>query len=83
MVVIDIIKFLIFKHIKLDSENMIGRISVIGEIEQPQMLSRTYSVDAGSGCEQEGKPMAGEAVFVRRDGKNEGEREGEKVGRVG
>lgn len=72
MISTNIIKFLVLKHIKLDSEKAVVRIAIVGEIEETQMLRGTCAIDSNGGCEEESKSMAREAIRVRGDRENEG-----------
>lgn len=63
MVIVNVLKLLILKNVELDGENMVVGIAVVGEVEEAEMLGRAGAGEAGGGCEEEGKAVAGlEAV---------------------
>lgn len=71
MVIIGVIELLILESVELNSEDMVIGVAIIGEIENPQMLSRAGAVDSSRGCEEEGKSMAREKIWLRGDRKDE------------
>lgn len=72
MISVDVAEFLIREDVELDSEDVVVRVAVVGQIEETQVLSGAGSVDPGGRCEEEDDPVARERVFERSHGEDEG-----------
>lgn len=75
MIIVNIIEFLVLENIKLNAENVVVGVPVVGEIKQTQMLGRAGSLDTGKGYEDEDYAMARENTFERSYGEYERGRE--------
>ena len=51
---------------------MVVGITIVGQVEEAQVLSRTYPSGACRRCQYEDKAMAGEKAFEWGNGENEG-----------
>ncbi|KAJ4905168.1 Uncharacterized protein Rs2_19119 [Raphanus sativus] len=73
---------LIREDIELNTEDVVGRVAVVGQVEETQVLSGASSVDSGGGREEEDEAVAREdGVFGRSYG-DEGSGERENRGAV-
>ena len=51
---------------------MVAGISIVGEVEKPQILRRTCTLDACDRCEDEDQAMARKSILKGCHGKDEG-----------
>lgn len=78
MVIIRVVELLILEGIELNSEDMVIRVTISGEIEKPQILSRARAIDSSRRCEEKGESMAGEMIWLWSDGEDEGSCKGKR-----
>ncbi|KAJ4916979.1 hypothetical protein Rs2_02529 [Raphanus sativus] len=72
---------LIREDIELNTEDVVGRVAVVGQVEETQVLSGASSVDSGGGRKEEDEALAGEDnVFGNSHGQDEGSGERENRG---
>lgn len=73
MVSVDVFKLLVREDIELNAEDVVGRVAVVGQVEETQVLSGASSVDSRGGREEEDEAVAGEdGVLGRSHGEDEG-----------
>lgn len=82
MIIIYIVEFLVPKIIKLNTQNMVGRFTVIGAIEKTQIISRCCANDVQYRGEKKGESMSRGKALTGSDGEDEGGGEGKRGGGV-
>lgn len=81
MVSVDVFELLVSEDVELDAEDVVGRVAVVGQVEETQVLSGAGAVDSGGGREEEDEAVAGEdGVLGRSHGEDEGGGEREDGG---
>lgn len=82
MVVVYVVELLVLEDVELDAEGVVVGFAVVGAVEEAEVLRGASAGDAGGGDEDEDEAVAGEGVFVRSHGEDEGGGEGKDVGGV-
>lgn len=81
MVSVDVVELLVSEDVELDAEDVVGRVAVVGQVEETQVLSGACSVDSGGRREEEDEAVAGEdGVLGWSHGEDEGGGEREDGG---
>lgn len=77
MVVVNVTKLTAENRVEFDSNNMIGRIAIVVDIEKAEVLTRKSSGEASGRRENEGDSMAAEVGVFGEDREDESGGEGE------
>lgn len=71
MVVVDVVELLVGEDVELDSEDAVGRVAVVGQVEEAEVLGGLGGGCVGGREEDEGEAVSGESVSVRGHGEDE------------